>query len=131
MMESKVNIIPLINVIFVILIFFLVLYRFSTFDVESKDEEKETETQELIKGESRIYDIMETVLVEVSVDGAVFIDGKEISNSVTDFKERIEAPKQTICILNINKDAPYYTFGKLIYNLKIVGVERISFLEKD
>ncbi len=131
MTESKVNIIPLINVIFVILIFFLVLYRFSSFDVEKSEEDNETETDTFIGGSSQVYDIMDTVLIEVSAEGRTFIDGNEVSNSISDFKEEIENPEKTSCVLNIHEDAPYESFGSLIYNLKIVGVERISFLDNE
>ncbi len=135
--ESEMNVIPLINVIFVVLIFFLVLYRFSTFDSENINTEsssEETESKEdtalQIYNNSFVNNGDKSVIIEVTADGRVYISGREVNNSLSEFKDLITSPKNTTVLLSINRDSPYKVFGKIMLNLKRVGIDKIKFLDK-
>ena len=126
--EGEANhLIPLINIIFVILIFFLVLYRFSTFDV-SDDTKKEEEINLFNNSLSSISSrLKNTAIIEINETGKLFINGISTSNIATALKKRIDNPKETNCILRINENTPYSDFSKLMLNLKKIGVKRINF----
>ncbi len=119
--ELKTNLIPLINIIFIILIFFVILYSFSTvnFDEPGKNN----------IGDNKPGNIKNAVNIEVLEDGRLFIDNVETINSPSSIRNAIENPKEVSCILRINKNTAYKNVGKLIDNLEIIGVTKITFIK--
>lgn len=129
--ELSANLIPLINVIFVILIFFLVLYRFSTIDVGDKDDAVENKEEDnnidLSSGISNALEMKNTLIIEISESNKIFINGNHTGNNMPAMKEIIINPEETKCIIRIHKDATYRGIGTLLINLKRIGISKISF----
>jgi len=128
--ELSANLIPLINVIFVVLIFFLVLYRFSTIDTNedtSNDEKEEDSEIDITGGMNNVLEMKNTIIIEISESNKIFVNGSHTGNNLPAIKEIIINPEETRCILRIDKDATYRSIGTLIRNLKRLGVSKISF----
>lgn len=125
--ELKTNLIPLIDVIFVILIFFLILYRFSTFDVaQSSDDSINIPEGNL----SSTLQLKSTVFIEMSMDGKIFINGKATSiGNIQNIIKTIGEPESISCILIIDEDASYEFFSPLLLRLKSIGFRRLSFIK--
>jgi biopolymer transport protein ExbD len=125
--KLKVNLVPLIDIIFVTLIFFLVLYRFSSFNPAEFSENAENLTQGDL---SKTFELENTKIIEVDFNARIFINHNQIEeNTISNLKRQIPSPKDTNCILLVDDNVSYEEFGKLVNNLESIGVKKISFIE--
>lgn len=126
--KLNTNLIPLIDVIFVILIFFLVLFRFSSFDV---DENENEETGKFTNKLSKTLELEKTIFIEMNQDGKIFVDLKAVS--ISDLARIIKAkntnPKDISCLLIVDRDATYELFSPLFLRLKELGIIKISLIK--
>ncbi len=120
------HLVPLIDIIFVTLIFFLVLYRFSTFDFS----ESVKETDHITGGNlSGTYDIDNTVFIQINDDGILFVDDVQIWNTLDAISKVIEDPSKKSCIIMIDDNAPFISYGSLKKNLESLGIKKITFIK--
>ncbi len=125
--KLKVNLVPLIDIIFVTLIFFLVLYRFSSFNPTEFSENAENLTQGDL---SKTFELENTKIIEVDFNARIFINHNQIEeNTISSLKRQIPSPNDTNCILLVDDNVSYEEFGKLVNNLESIGVKKISFIE--
>lgn len=126
--DKRASLIPLINVIFVILIFFLVLYKFASVDLSGEDDTNdEKENKNFMMSESGDITKSENIIIaQISDFGTLFVDGEETTNSVSNIKEHTKGKSSVSFLIVINEDAPYRVYANFLYNLRLAGVKNIK-----
>ncbi|MBF91454.1 MAG: hypothetical protein CMP34_01445 [Rickettsiales bacterium] len=111
--SDSINLIPMINIVFLLLIFFLL-----TGVISKKEPIKITKPFSLhgLQNESQVQDLSFTIL-----GNQIFYNGKKIT--AEDFEELAHS-KQRI-ILNIDKNVKILDFNKIIKILKKKEIKRI------
>lgn len=124
--KLAVNLVPLIDIIFVTLIFFLVLYRFSSFNPSESADNMENLTQGDL---SKTFELENTKIIEIDRNAKLFVNHNQIENTIPNLKQHITSPENTNCIILIDDNVSYEEFGELVSNLESIGVTKISFIE--
>ncbi len=124
-MESELNMAPLIDMIFILLIFFLVTTSFSRESgVEIKKPKAAPETQNIQKKTN--------VTVEIGHDNRVFIEGSVYDvRTVRAYMEQflLDAPKGTVVIAT-DKDSFIGRVIQVMDQCKLAGVKNVSVAER-
>ena len=114
-LSESVNLIPMINLIFLLLIFFLLT------GVIQKKDNPEISIPESSQGVKKKYDINQIVL-QINKNGSMTIDNKIVSKN--EFKQ-IEVNKEDIVLLNIDKDITIKKTNEFLNILKSMGLEKV------
>jgi biopolymer transport protein ExbD len=120
------HLVPLIDIIFVTLIFFLVLYRFSTFDLSEGSEDADHITAGNLSG---TYKMENTVFIQIDVDGNLFVNDVQIEDTIDSIDKVIDNPSTKSCIIIIDDNLSYETYGNLKKNLETLGIKRITYIK--
>ena len=122
--NEGVNITPLIDVVFLLLVFFLLTSQFN------KQEAKFVELPELPKaGGKNIADSNNSLMIVVDKEGRIFLQGSEINLSGI---ESVLTDKKSLSIALIEADssAPHGRVLQLIAKLQELGLGNIAFVGK-
>ena len=114
-LSESINLIPMINLIFLLLIFFLLT------GVIQKKDNPEISIPESSEGVKKTYDINQIVL-QINKNGSMTIDDKTVSKN--EFKQ-IKINKEDIVLLNIDKDITIKKTNEFLNILKSMGLEKV------
>ncbi len=121
--EHRLNLVPIIDIIFTILIFFLLLYAFS------KIVSIEAETEEITIPQADISESLElenTVIIEIK-DNSIYIEG--VLSPIQDIQKyvlRKGKPKEVNCVIMGEQNTTYNVFTPIILELKKIGVKKVN-----
>lgn len=121
--EHTLNLVPIIDIIFTILIFFLLLYAFSKIVTIEKESEEITVPQADI---AESLELENTVIVEIK-DNNIYIEGK--LSSIKDMRGYVikkGKPEEVNCIIMGEQDTTYNVFTPIILELKKIGVKKVN-----
>lgn len=124
-MESEINMAPLIDMIFILLIFFLVTTSFSTESGVEIKKPKPAPVRPDVKKKTN-------VTVEVGHDNRVFIEGRVYDvRTVRAYMENflLDVPKGTVVIAS-DKDSSIGCVIQVMDQCKLAGVNNISVAER-
>ena len=122
--NEGINITPLIDVVFLLLVFFLLTSQFN------REEAKFVELPELPEaGGKNIADSDNSILILVDEDGRFFVDGTEYG--LDGFGNVLKDREQSsIALLEADTAAPHGRILQLIARLQELGLSNIAFVGK-
>ena len=118
--QPKIMIIPMIDIIFFLLVFFMMSTLYMV--------EQRTLPVNLPQASAAQSDMAKNVAITVAKDGAIYVDQEQIPTEL--FKARIQAQlarqNDTAFILRADKQAEYGRVVMILDELKAVGVKKVA-----
>lgn len=126
--KSELNLVSLIDIIFVTLIFFLILYRFSTFTQASESEYNFDNLNAFSM--SKTFNKSDTVIIEIDEDGNILANGYQLSEITSEeFTKFIPNADGLNYIMVVDNLSPNEFYGKVINILKDIGAGKVCLIK--
>ncbi len=113
--KSSINILPLIDVIFFLLVFFML---FTSFRTTPEGLEMQLPTAETVTEQSQ-----ENIVVDISEDGQFYLEGEQLSveNLTARVAELYEENSNRVTIINADRDTKYQHVITVMDSLRSAG----------
>jgi len=118
--EASLNVVPLIDIIFTILIFFLLIYGLSTFAISEVESEDITIPKAKL---STTFELDKTIFIEIK-KGSIYVSKKLVQlNEIPYLIKNKGKPEELSCAIISDKETTYDIFTPLILKIKESGVK--------
>ena len=121
----EINVAPLIDVVFLLLIFFMLASEFTDF-----------ETIDMISPNQNSKDIPKTnlpIIVNLSKDGIITIDNKEVNlnNLAQTVEKKLNNKKENKIVISTLNETKINILIKIVDRIRSLGIENIALITKD
>ena len=118
-----VNMTPLIDVVFLIIIFFIIMINFSEMHIRKVDLPKADEA-----GESHVDKRLKVPIV-IKSEGMIFLERKKIHarNLPAIFKTKYDDPRDITVQIRADENVPYEVIKQVMHKLSLARISKIEF----
>lgn len=118
--RSNIQIVPMIDVIFFLLIFFML---FTTFRITPEGLDIQLPQAVTVTGQEE-----ESIEVAINKNGEIFIDGGQVSTLTLREKaqRKVENNPQLIVIIKADEEVPFKRVVEVMDTVRMVGIHRIA-----
>jgi biopolymer transport protein ExbD len=121
----EINVAPLIDVVFLLLIFFMLASEFTDF-----------KTIDMISPNQSSKDIPKTnlpIIVNLSKDGVITIDNKEVNlnNLAQTVEKKLNNKKENKIVISTPNETKINILIKIVDRIRNLGIENIALMTKD
>jgi biopolymer transport protein ExbD len=118
-----VNMTPLIDVVFLIIIFFIIMINFSEILIRKVTLPKADEAKEIKEH------VIKKITITIKSEKFIFVDRKKVSlySLEETLRQKVRDPRKTTALLRGDENSPYDAIQKVMEKVAFAGITRIEF----